>query len=560
MQKSKYYFLTIKVLLFTLIIFIFLPSCGNKTSLTKKAPAYLSNIETPLHTNRPGHRIANRTESQIQGYSSTTEEQVIRIEDISIQEQRSIGGELVATINFIVDEEETEIDLFGTIGLDGTADLRPIGSSNLVHGVATCIDKEYCHQLVLDIYYRTISGALKRYQVQSITPEVQTEDFENLPISPDSSSNDQQELPPQEESSNPVVETPPTIETPKKDQPINVNVPPDIPEGAVEEPLSVIVTRPPLDSEAIHSLPIPTIPIVKQQQKETTDIREELAAGEDIISIQEKLPTTTIQAPTEIDESNPQADDFTPPIDTDSEIREAMQIAPPSQFLNDYLYQSGSIENAIKEQAINRRSSGVLKDGELLIRDTDTFGIKWLQYGDAHIKWVTSMTNHFIRIIGAEFKRQHPEHSVIINRSSKQHGGSVSPHKTHQNGLDLDIAYPNEDPDMQRFWNVYDGNRQFIMTQRDAEITMDLLKIMSSTGVINKYHVDQSVKDYLTHIAETTRQLKEQCPILTQLCHASGHQNHIHAQLKCTRFNEGCQDSGDPPYSTCPAPTQCRGI
>ncbi len=558
MRKSKYYFLTIQLVLFALIIFIFLPSCGNKAVSTKKAPGYLSNIDTRLHTNRPGHRIADRTETPIEGDSTITqneEEQHIRIEDISIQEQRSIGGPLTATLKLIVDEEETEIDLFGIIDSDGTVDLRPIGRGNLVHGVATCIDKEFCHQIVLDIYYRTETGTLKRHQVQSVTPEVQV--IENIDIQDPSidNSNDQQEPSPQIDSPKTEEETP-VIDTPKK-EPLIVNVPPDIPEGAVEEPLSVIITRPPFDLDAIYKLPLPTPSRIERQRMDTAIIRERLEEGEDITSIQADLPEPTNQTPLEADETDPKSAEFTPTISPDDEVREAMGIAP-SQFKDDYLNQNGSMENAIRRQAINRRSSGTLQEGERLIQDV--FGIKWLQHGDSHIKWVTSMTNHFIRIVGSEYQRQHPQHFVIINRSSKQYGGRVSPHKTHQNGLDLDVAYPHADRHMQRFWNVFNGNGQFIMTEKDAEKTMDLLKTMSATDVINKYHVDQSVKDYLTHIAETTGQLEEQCPILTQLCHASGHRNHIHVQLKCTQFNEGCHDSADPPYSTCPTPRACQGI
>ena len=551
MRKSKYYFLIIKVILFALIIFVFLPSCGNKQAVTKHAPQYLSDINTRLHNSRQGHRIANRTETQIGGYSSDTQKQQhIRIEDISIQEQRSIGGPLTATLKLIVDEVETEIDLFGTIDSSGTADLHQIGRTKLVHGVASCIDKEFCHQIVLDIYYRDINGTVIRHQVQSVTPEVEA--FEDIleeeedSFNDSENPNDQQEPSPQPDT--PVVEEE-LPEAQEEKQPIIVNAPPDIPEGNVEEPLSVIVTRPPFDLDVIHQLPIITPPLVEKQRIDTTSIRERLEEGEDITSIQADPQQPTEQVPSDDNEDTPENEEFIPILSPDEEVKEAMGIAP-SQFLDDY-------PSPVKEQAINRRSSGTLQAGELLIRDV--FGIKWLRHGDSHIKWVTSMTNHFIRIIGAEFHRQHPQHFVIINRSSKQHGGRVRPHKTHQNGLDLDIAYPHRDSDMQRFWNVFSGDGQFIMTEEDAKKTMDLLKVMSATEVINKYHVDQSVKDYLTHVAETTGQLEEQCPILTQLCHASGHRNHIHVQLKCTQFNEGCHDSADPPYSTCPAPEPCRG-
>ena len=555
MEKSKYYFLTIKAILFALIIFIFLPSCGNKKATTKKAPDYLAGLETRLHTSRPGHRIAVKTESETE--SSQNKKESIYIEDVSVQEHRILGDHIIATLKLSVNGKATEIDLFGMIESDGTADLLPLGQNKLVYGVAFCVDKEFCHQIVLDIFYRDTNGVLKRHQVQSITPELQTEvikDFIDSALTGSENSNNQQDFSSPKGISQEEV---PTTETPK--QPINVNTPLEIPEGGVEDPLSTIVTRPPRNLEIIQNLLIPTDDIVELQQIETTNIRGQLEAGEDISSLSLEInPPIKPQPPSEENnETNTQNDDFISVIDPDVEIREAMGITP-TQFLDNYIDQEGSMQNAIRRQAINRRSSGILMAGELLIRDSH--GIKWLQHGDDHLKWVTSVTNHFIRTIGVEFQSEYPEHRVVINRSSKQHGGYLRPHKTHQNGLDLDIAYPHEHASRQRFWNVFDGTGNFIMSKKSGEITMDLLRIMSATGVVNKYHVDQHVKDYLTVLSADRGTLRDDCPILTQLCHAGGHKNHIHVQLKCTQFNQGCHDSADPPYSTCPAPAQCQGL
>ena len=558
MNKLKYSFLTIKAILFVSIIFILLPSCAQKS--THKAPSYLSNIDTGLHTSRPGQRIAIRTASLIDNSSSSAQEEV-RIEDVSVQEQRVIGDELVATLKLIRDGEEAEIDIFGIIDSEGKAELTPPNlivdgeetkdKKNLVHGKVECVD-EYCHQIVLDIYYRDNNGNLKRHQVQSVTPELQVEVTQDEDI--------QQEPSPQTEET-------PNIETPKDKQPI-VNTPPDIPEGYIKEPLSTIVTTPP-QTEAIQNLVIPTDDKIKIQQAETENIRERLESGEDIESILAYPPTPT-DSTTTTDEDSVQNDDFIPNTDPETEIKEAMGITV-SNFLEDYYNNYGDF--AYKRQAINRRSSGILKDAVLLINAV--YGIKWLQHGDDHLKWVTSITNSFIAAVGKKFKTDYPHHFIIINRSSREHGGYLRPHKTHQNGLDLDIAYPNVEknnpaninipikersPIRERFWSVFDGENRFIMTEEDADITMDLLRTMSETGAINKYHVDQTVKDFLTARVASAGRLREDCPILTQLCHAGGHRNHIHVQLKCTEFNKGCHDSADPPYSTCPAPTQCQGL
>ena len=572
MHKLKYSFLTIKALLFISVIFMFLPSCGQKS--IRKAPGYLSNIDTAYHPHRQGQRIAIRTATRIDTPSSTSQEETIRIEDVSIQEQRVVGDQLEATLKHISDGEEKEIDLIGTIErVDSkiTAELYQKCDTNLVHSVesdtkcdilvhgkAECID-EHCHQIVLDIYYRDESGDYKRHQVQSVTPEMQveiTEDAQQDPSDNPKNPDNQQEPFSQTEEA-------PGVETPKNEQHTNVNTPPDIPEGHIEEPLSTIVTRPPQDLEALQGLSIP-VPATVEQQPEP--IKQGFEEEVDVYPVQE-TPTTN----TDENTTQEQSDDISFE-EIEEEIEEAMGITV-SNFLEDYYNKFGYL--AYKRQAINRRSSGILENAELLVRDT--YGIKWLQHGDDHLKWVTSITNNFIQTIGSAFKEKHPNHFIIINRSSRKHGGHLRPHKTHQNGLDLDIAYPNVDPKSivdptspnrisssyprnQRFWSVFDGTENFIMSAEDADLTMNLLRVMSETGIVNKYHVDQAVKDFLTARATHAGRLREDCPVLTQLCHAGGHRNHIHVQLKCTQFNGGCHDSADPPYSTCPAPTACQGL
>lgn len=627
---------TIKIIISALVFFIILPSCGEKAYHSPNGSQFqMPIVETPRHPTRRGQRIAVNTQSPITRYRNQRQtvrlnptqqdqdEAPIFIEDVSIQEYRLIGNQLIATLKISINNEEAEIDLIGTILEDGTADLLPLGGNTLVHGVALCIDKKLCHQIVLDIYYRDAHGILQRHQVQSITPP--DEDSQESPPTPREESPPpltQEGQPPAERPTpeenlkqprRPVVNVPPDIPEGDNNPSMNIpenrdntpigipkssdHIPVDIPEDSDEDPAGTFVTRPPRDLEAIGSLPIPTRPIILQQQQHTIAIRRRIQQGETIESIKENPPVleaTPRSEPvhTETQEVTPDPPESVPetpserqgelspedrPLipkvtvteeykidpgvynktDPEVEVRQAMDI-PSGQFLDNYVSQFGAYHNAVQEQAINRRSRGTLEQAELLVRDIH--GVKWLARGDSHIKWVTSLTNHFLRIVGPQFQRQHPSHFIIVNRSSSQHGGYLRGHKTHQNGLDLDIAYPHADPTAQRFWSVYNGRGQFIMTEEDAQITMDLLKIMSGTNVVNKYHVDQSVKDYLTIVAQTKGKLREYCPILTQLCHARGHRNHIHVQLKCTEFNRGCQDSVDPPYSTCPAPQACQSL
>lgn len=368
--------------------------------------------------------------------------------------------------------------------------------------------------------------------------------------------------------------------------------------------------RPPNDIDAINLLPVPTEQLLQEQQQQTARIRERVGEGEswqDVASSPEpsspqiKGPTThpepqkedpvienvenpedleTSQNPnvTTVLEENPEVvitteEEFVG-ADPDIEIELARGVV--SSDLTK-MYERGVNQDVMKtDQAVWQRSSlrrvingrqryvhGILQEGEPLLNNPSQYGVRWRDNDSFNIerRWVTTLMNLFLKVVGPNFRKKYPQSYLTVNRTANREGGilfgrDILPsgrrfsHKTHQNGLDLDIAYPHANPET-RFWSVYRG-AEFIMTEQDAQMTLDLLSIMSATGVVNKYHVDQQVKNYLIEIARRNGTLEQYRPVLRQLCPISGHHDHIHVQLICTRFNPRCQNSANPPYNSCP--------
>lgn len=616
------------------------------------------------------------------------EDPSIRIEDVSIQEHRIEGNFLMATLKLFLEDVSAEIDLIGELS-NGTADMiQASGYNHLVYGVALCIDQDLCRHIILDIYYRDSYGKLVRYQVESINSfgedEIDEDDFidednemDAHPVvanpqtdSPQARAENpspytgqqrtqgkpvegyQQEQINKRENPNRGVSPLPASPENHQDragnlsdqQPSDQIQPGDkLPENPVhiqedeafeegDSVASAFSNRPPSDIDAINSLPIPTVGILQEQQRQTTRIRERVASGEsweDVIISPDNSPEATVESePLNEAESGEDPLGFLPstpffkmleekvghlamifsptdpkgvlsdqadlegsqeqPTDTHDEVPEEPALRPSVTTSEDFvridpdievelamgvvsgqlvdIYQRGVDQNLFQEsQAIDHRGVlvkdvngaksyiyGQLQFGEPLLNDSH-YAVRWGDSDPFNVqrRWVTTLMNVFLKIVGSKFKQKYPEHFLTVNRSSNRDGGvlvgKTLTHKTHQNGLDVDMAYPHSNPQT-RFWSVL-YNRRFVMTEQDARMTLDLLKIMSDTGIVNKYHVDQRIKDYLIEMTRRDGTLEQYRPVLQQLCPLGGHDDHIHIQLICTQFNPRCRNSMAPAYS-----------
>lgn len=178
-------------------------------------------------------------------------------------------------------------------------------------------------------------------------------------------------------------------------------------------------------------------------------------------------------------------------------------------------------------------------------------GIKKKQYG-------SEVTKQVIEFVGCVLQQRYVKgldsfETYILNVSAKG-GGKLyfttkeGAHKSHQNGLDIDISYPNINKTTEAFDNftknsdearlvaAFDQARLLIYTERttvlftDNRIRTKFCKYLKSKGKLNS---------------------KNRTVIEQFMRHANGHHNHYHVRIKCTPQNQGCHHESYPQSAFC---------
>lgn len=136
---------------------------------------------------------------------------------------------------------------------------------------------------------------------------------------------------------------------------------------------------------------------------------------------------------------------------------------------------------------------------------------------------------------------------IFISNLSKQNGGPVAPHKSHQNGVDIDIAYPSRNNNID-FPNVVRMKpRVFNKKLYSTEKTLNLLKIIfeQKNVPIDRIFMDRAIKADLCTFAKsipglTLEQKSLAKKIFSSINHVDGHGNHMHLRIKCTENQPAC--------------------
>jgi LysM repeat protein len=128
-------------------------------------------------------------------------------------------------------------------------------------------------------------------------------------------------------------------------------------------------------------------------------------------------------------------------------------------------------------------------------------------------------------------------HKVVIGDISREHGGSFPPHRSHQNGLDVDLSY------------IHKGVRKLKNFRRATAANLDVVKTwymidtFLDTNAIEYMFIDYKLQKLLYNQARkkgySKRQLKEtfQYPrgrgrTKGIIRHSPSHKNHIHIRFK----------------------------
>lgn len=161
-------------------------------------------------------------------------------------------------------------------------------------------------------------------------------------------------------------------------------------------------------------------------------------------------------------------------------------------------------------------------------------------------KYGSGLTIDFLTWMGKEYLSKYRNDSICVNHISAKSGGEIG-HRSHENGLDIDMSIPSSNHDCKKrglkdYRNYYKGDRDFFKKN------YDLVKSMISSGKVHVIFVDRS---YITRMCDYTKTLdlsneekEERKKVFQKLWHVGGHANHFHVRMVCNEQNLGCKSQG----------------
>ena len=138
---------------------------------------------------------------------------------------------------------------------------------------------------------------------------------------------------------------------------------------------------------------------------------------------------------------------------------------------------------------------------------------------------------------------------------SKEEGGAFGQHKSHQNGLDADIAYYFENRNLQKAFAsavVIDKPHLSWMVEKQ----WGLYKKLGQTQLIDRIFIHKTLKKALCQLAIKNGEISksdtkgETYEVLRRLIADVDHNTHFHMRLKCSKAQIRCRPLPEPAAGT----------
>ncbi|MBA2663276.1 MAG: penicillin-insensitive murein endopeptidase [Bradymonadaceae bacterium] len=159
----------------------------------------------------------------------------------------------------------------------------------------------------------------------------------------------------------------------------------------------------------------------------------------------------------------------------------------------------------------------------------------------------TKRTINLLEGAGADIKARWPDApDMVVGSLSQQNGGRMRPHKSHQSGRDVDLAFYHrgniELPDF----------RNMTPETFDAVKNWHLLKILIDTSEVEYVFIDYRLQKVLHEYGLSIGYSAEELEPLIQyphgqnasnglIRHARGHLNHAHIRFRCGPEDSNCR-------------------
>lgn len=196
------------------------------------------------------------------------------------------------------------------------------------------------------------------------------------------------------------------------------------------------------------------------------------------------------------------------------------------------------------------RNATSLKQTLLLLKDKKYFEISAPQreryYGTFEMSQMLTAMGQFLTTRFDQLK-------LYVGNISAKNGGYLSPHRSHQIGMDADLAYPAQSKSIAEKNNfpvvIKKGSQQLNKSAYSTEKTFELLKFtfeQQDTPVARIFIDRHIIKDLCTYaISKNEFNGKNKATVIKlfqNIQHVDGHGDHFHLRMKCTDSQPACRE------------------
>lgn len=231
----------------------------------------------------------------------------------------------------------------------------------------------------------------------------------------------------------------------------------------------------------------------------------------------------------------------------------------PSRIFLDTITKDDSIKKKVRpqNQSIGTPVKGRLENSTNLKDILTGYKIPGivLSNEERNRHWGTYELISIITQMGINLQKIVPDAKLYVNDLSKQLGGAINTvHKSHQNGLDADIAYlaKNQTP-INAFQNFVQNDK---VTQNFLEKeNFELLSTLVNSQSIDRIFVNKRIKQAfckLTNNEELEKTLENDQIVetLRRIRVEKNHADHFHIRIKCSTLQPRCRMATEPPHGT----------
>ncbi len=134
-----------------------------------------------------------------------------------------------------------------------------------------------------------------------------------------------------------------------------------------------------------------------------------------------------------------------------------------------------------------------------------------------------------------------------------KHGGKAYRHRSHQNGLDVDIVYLGKKTKIQpthaKEWQERFTKGKKVSPNFDSKANWQVFTWLVQNTKVNRIFVDQAIKSNLCRYTSNNPEIDkaERVKVLRRLRPARHHKTHFHLRLTCPKGHDQCIEQGPPP-------------